>query len=600
MLRFLRNLFSRPNGAPVATPAVQTELAAVPDAPPAEAMTPPSAPPLPQPEPALTAPEALSKPGLVKIAISAVLPGVPEELRHKLSPHSGRHLLVPTARVTPQLAGGAVSLPLGELRRFTPDVLGDIGLDDECEVNLPLQEVLPQLGPEHYRRRTNQKKVLVPDEITGIFEKDGQNVTMSALPPKQEPPKPAPAPAQSAPAMARSAPAPISFKPATTGPIPFALPPATPVRPPPPQPTLPALPACAPLRVVQPSPVMATDGVPASSLPPARAAEPGPSAPARQVQPSSPTDQEALRLPLSQVSGNWAEEVRRDIANLNLEGAHLALPLDVLEQALKTGQVRFPWKRLCGWTDPRVASAPTAAAGEVLVDLPLKVITPLFMRRYHTAPHQRKTEVGADIPDVFGKNAKQIWGFTTPPTPTTPALAAAAVAPVAAPSAAFAPAVAAHALAAPRPAAPAPAFAAAPAPAPVKAVEPAVDLNAVLGPPQQRYAARDIVLNTAKLPGALGALLAMNDGLLVASSVPPQVKGEMVAAFLPQIYGRMGQYTRELSMGSLRGLTFTVDAGNWQVVKETNIYFAVLCRPDKALPLGQLAAIAAELNQQQQ
>ena len=50
---------------------------------------------------------------------------------------------------------------------------------------------------------------------------------------------------------------------------------------------------------------------------------------------------------------------------------------------------------------------------------------------------------------------------------------------------------------------------------------------------------------------------------------------------------------------NLRGLTFTVDGGSWQVVKESNIYLAVLCRADKGLPMSQLSAIAVELNQQQ-
>jgi predicted regulator of Ras-like GTPase activity (Roadblock/LC7/MglB family) len=131
-------------------------------------------------------------------------------------------------------------------------------------------------------------------------------------------------------------------------------------------------------------------------------------------------------------------------------------------------------------------------------------------------------------------------------------------------------------------------------------VEAVVHLDELLGPAGQRLGAREIVLNTARLPGAAGALLAMNDGLLVTSAVPPQVKGEMVAAFLPQIFGRMGQYTRELGMGTLRGLAFEVEGGSWQVVKEPNIYFAVLSRPDKAMSLSQLAAIAAELNKQQQ
>ena len=58
----------------------------------------------------------------------------------------------------------------------------------------------------------------------------------------------------------------------------------------------------------------------------------------------------------------------------------------------------------------------------------------------------------------------------------------------------------------------------------------------------------------------------------------------MVAAFLPQIFGRMNQYARELSMGGLRGITLAVEGGYWQIVKESNIYFAVLCGRTRPCP----------------
>ena len=121
-----------------------------------------------------------------------------------------------------------------------------------------------------------------------------------------------------------------------------------------------------------------------------------------------------------------------------------------------------------------------------------------------------------------------------------------------------------------------------------------------MGPSGQRFPAREIIQNIAKLPGVAGAMLVMSDGLLVTSAVPPPIKSELVAAFLPQIFGRMGQYTKELSMGGLRWLSFTVESGTWQVIKQTNIYLAILCKADKLVPQNQLASIAAELNTQQQ
>jgi predicted regulator of Ras-like GTPase activity (Roadblock/LC7/MglB family) len=284
-------------------------------------------------------------------------------------------------------------------------------------------------------------------------------------------------------------------------------------------------------------------------------------------------------VPLSQVIHDWPAEVRQEINGLNVGAMQLALPMSLLEQALRNGQVQFAWRQICGWLEPAVSFAPAPETAEVLLDLPLKVVAPLFLARHQPTAAQRRIQVSAEIPDVFGKREGG-WAVV-PPSAGTVGTASA-------------------------PAASQPAPAATPgsskmvAGAAAKASEVVFDVNAVLGPPSQRLTAKEIVANTSKLPGAVGALLAMSDGLLVTSSAPPQVKGEVVAAFLPQIFGRMGQYTKELNMGSLRGITFAVEGGNWQFVKEPNIYFAVLCRPDKALPLAHLATLAAELNKQQQ
>ena len=101
---------------------------------------------------------------------------------------------------------------------------------------------------------------------------------------------------------------------------------------------------------------------------------------------------------------------------------------------------------------------------------------------------------------------------------------------------------------------------------------------------------------TAQLPGVSGALIALQDGLLVASCMPSEWRTETVAAFLPQIFGRMHQYTKELRMGELQSVTFAVDAGALQIYAAGIIYFATLSRPDAPLPLHELNLIARELS----
>jgi predicted regulator of Ras-like GTPase activity (Roadblock/LC7/MglB family) len=95
-----------------------------------------------------------------------------------------------------------------------------------------------------------------------------------------------------------------------------------------------------------------------------------------------------------------------------------------------------------------------------------------------------------------------------------------------------------------------------------------------------------------------GALLAMSDGLLVTSNTPPAIKGETIAAFLPQMFGRMNQYTKELTLGPLQQLTLGVESGQWHIIKGPNIYFAVLGKRGETLPLNLLAQVAAELSSQ--
>ncbi len=52
------------------------------------------------------------------------------------------------------------------------------------------------------------------------------------------------------------------------------------------------------------------------------------------------------------------------------------------------------------------------------------------------------------------------------------------------------------------------------------------------------------------LPGVAGAVVALADGLRVAGQVPSEFNADTVAAFLPQIYERVNQCTRELRMGA--------------------------------------------------
>jgi predicted regulator of Ras-like GTPase activity (Roadblock/LC7/MglB family) len=149
-----------------------------------------------------------------------------------------------------------------------------------------------------------------------------------------------------------------------------------------------------------------------------------------------------------------------------------------------------------------------------------------------------------------------------------------------------------------------------PAPAPVQPVPVAapsisavpvqegIAIEQIIGEVNNRLGVKEIIARSASLPGAVGALLVMSDGLLVSSQAPADVKCETIAAFLPQMFGRMNQYTKELALGPLECLTLGVQSGNWHVIKHTTIYFAVLGKHGETLPLNLLSQIAAELSSQ--
>jgi hypothetical protein len=74
------------------------------------------------------------------------------------------------------------------------------------------------------------------------------------------------------------------------------------------------------------------------------------------------------------------------------------------------------------------------------------------------------------------------------------------------------------------------------------------------------------------------------------------MNADTIAAFLPQIFSRVSQSTRELRLGELNNLNFTVGNIPWKIFRVGSIYFAVFGRPGEPLPTSQLVSLAAELD----
>jgi predicted regulator of Ras-like GTPase activity (Roadblock/LC7/MglB family) len=257
------------------------------------------------------------------------------------------------------------------------------------------------------------------------------------------------------------------------------------------------------------------------------------------------------------------------------------LPANLIEPALKRGRVTFTWQNLRPLIKPK--PPPASIHDDIELELPLKVIAPLFLARQKAVPRPQQAALPpADIPNLF-------FGFPQPQ----------AEAPVKAPE----PEVNR------------------PAPKPVDAKladsnyyiwnetndaprgdeteykrpqNPATDFTSRYATPQE------IITRAMALPGVVGALVALPDGLKVASQIPSDLNADTLAAFLPQIFDRVSQSTKELRMGSLNNFNFTVGNVPWKIFHVNAVYFAAFGRAGEPLPAVQLAALAAKLDRKKQ
>jgi len=231
------------------------------------------------------------------------------------------------------------------------------------------------------------------------------------------------------------------------------------------------------------------------------------------------------------------------------------------------------------------------------------VLAPLFFTRKNgPANAQKKATVSGEIPNLF-------FGFPQPaaapvqlapsaPLPATPAL----------------PVPPAQSLPVPHiPSASLPPMPA-PMPAPVMVASPLPETNFFTRASQPQtsdsefrrkggtdFLSRiatpgEIVARAMAMPGVAGVVIALPDGLKVASQIPPDLNGDTLAAFLPQIFARVNQCSRELRMGDMNNLSFTVGNVPWKIFRVNAVYFAAFGRANESLPSSQLAALAVSLD----
>jgi len=271
-------------------------------------------------------------------------------------------------------------------------------------------------------------------------------------------------------------------------------------------------------------------------------------------------------VPLVALAESWPDGVRKEIIQSGLVESQVHLPTELIERALRQGKIAFTWRLLRSWLNP--ATPIVASANDsVMLELPLKTVAPLFLDRQRSSTKAHgKVDIDDDIPNLF-------FGF---PQPESANVAAAATA--------------------------------RPSDTNYYVWDDSSDTarlsecDARRGPSAgtrfvSKYATpNEIVSRAAALDGVAGSLIALPDGLLVASQLPSDLNADTLAAFLPQIFGKVSQCTKELRMGELNNLNFTVGNVPWKIFRVNAIFFAAFGRSGEPLPTAHLASLAGELD----
>lgn len=494
---------------------------------------PPAPPPPVQPEPS-------ASPSF-SIALSVVAEGWPDGVRQELAQLKipDAKLVLPAVDVCEGLKRGRIQYAWRTLHSWivpTP-IYATPSPHDDLMLELPLRTLTP-LFLEFIRANPVNRQVADAENITEFFRKAEQ--ASAASPDVLQPLFAAPAPAVAPPLAPIQHAAPV----APAAPLPLPAPAA----------------ASAPVTVVAPAVV--------------------PAVPAQAGPVGAPTiEKGALCLPISLIANGWPEPVMHDIASFGLGNSRVEIPLPMLEAGVKAGRVEFVWRDLCGWLNPPSKPALVSINAENRITLPLGLVAPLFLKSRGAGQARKRANVDQSIPDLFNAAGRPV----SPPPAAEPAVPAAT-------AEAKAGQQAENPVENVMPPAPSQAAAAALKKAPTNLCE------LFNEPDKKTWTPNEIVQRTTQLPNVAGALIALQDGLLVATHMPPELKADTIAAFVPQIFGRLNQYSRELQLGETLAASFTVPCGTVQVYNAGIIYFAAYGKTGCQLPLAELQLIAGELS----
>jgi predicted regulator of Ras-like GTPase activity (Roadblock/LC7/MglB family) len=488
----------------------------------------------------------------VNLPIKSIIPRLPDHVRMKVNLVGAANATIdiPVEKILEQLPHGSVNISIDELKQFAPpQVFAQVDGQDQLVVELPLAEILSRMDPALLKRKSEQKRIEIPGTVTDLFDKQGQALPQAATTPEEE--------AARLEALKRFAGEPPSAELA-------------------PKSASPVAPGGAPASEVKGS---AAANLRDQALAAMAAAKPlGGVAQATAAMTVAPAlaAGDSVTLALSAVSAAWPGEVRREMVEQNLTGATLALPANKVAEGLRVGHVVFNWKELRRWLNPppKIAASPETA--ETLLEIPLSIVAPLLLPKIKDALPKKKAFIAESIPDIFGRSGEPLPAFAAVPLE--------AAQPIPGTPAEFVPTPA------PKPMTPEPTSA---------KDKSRSGLGDIIGkPPRKPSNPNEVIQKLVALPGVVGALITLQEGLLVASDWAPGVKPDTLGGFVPQIFSRINQYMREMQLGEVHNATFVLEKSTLHIFKNGNLYFAVLGGPGRPLPLHSILAVASDLTPQ--
>jgi predicted regulator of Ras-like GTPase activity (Roadblock/LC7/MglB family) len=637
MFRFLRNLLSKKSSSPIAVPVPRATAV------PVRAMAPAAVAAQPRVVDGATG----GAPGMQRVETAqlqllAIMSKFPDDLRKlvvKMPPENAM-VVLPIPAILRFLPTGSVKMSLASVMRQAPaGTFSTINPQDKRLVEVPLAEIFKRVSPAILKRRDDQRFSDLAVEGFDIFGDDENPYSLSprvdqneAAEAESEPPPPPPAPAMPQPRVLQMPPGMVA-----------APPPSAPVGrvvSPPTQPL-----AAKPRAAVPPAPF----------VPPTPAVHARPPAPVDV--PPVDDGQPPLVLPLKDLVSGWPEPIKTEASVLN--GTTVSLPSGQVGVGLARGKVAFNWGQIRAWMNPPPTTPTEASDSiELLLPLRV-IAPAFLKHSKGAAPRKSATVVEDIPALFAGRNTPVAPApVPAPPAepepePATPAPAAEsfrvqeerppAPAPASeipnalfaprrvksAPTPAFVPEpeaptepesavaeetpatvepveVKAHsptpveeapqveeaAPAEPPIAAPAPEHAAVAAPA---VAEPQSLAEAFNQPGKVSWSPSEIVNSLAGLPQIAGSVVALQEGLVIAHRLPEPLKGEVFAAFLPQIFARINQYSNEMKLGAVDDLLINAHGLPCHLFRVGQVYFAALGNPGEPLPTATLRLCAAAL-----